>query len=253
MHIDIIDSKDTISRGNYRKTPYSETNTCDFIRENGKKCENKLTPAYKEYEQGKWTGKWLCREHWRKNDYNKRPDNYNNNIKEMRPCRNKIIDLSDLSNITDQDLGHIGEEIGCRTLKIKNRNIEEDNYGGNQYTEGHSDTLKHMIYGFIEIKTATFDPNRFGTTKGAWGASLGMGRECDNILVICMDENRNRVKRTYMIPFIEVFGQTNITINVNGTRYEKFRIDEKPYDETWQNMKKERYLNLNSTRRNYRK
>ena len=165
----------------------------------------------------------------------------------MRHCRNKIIDLSDFSNLTDPDIGRIGEEIGCRTLKVDNRNVKEDNYGGNQFIGGHPDTMRHEMYGYIEIKISTFNPNRFRTTEGAWSVALDICyQECDNVLIICMDENQpwDNVKRAYMIPCRELIGQMGMTINPRGDKYEKFKTGDKPYNDTWHNMKKERYLNL---------
>ncbi len=40
-----------------------------------------------------------------------------------------------------------------------------------------------------------------------------------------------------MIPILELFGLRYLSIALNGTKYEKFRIDKNPYNETWQRMK----------------
>lgn len=59
---------------------YNRTNTCDNIKEDGKKCENKLIlgRAHRDYDdKGNWTGKWLCHNCYMKNS-NAKPDSYNN-------------------------------------------------------------------------------------------------------------------------------------------------------------------------------
>ena len=158
----------------------------------------------------------------------------------MRPCRTKIIDLNDFINLTNKQIGSIGEEIGCRTLNIKNRNIVDNNF------ETTSDTVRHEIFGYIEIKISTYNK-----TYMLWGASVRRNQEFDNLLVLCMDNKEpwENVERAYMVPYKAIIDNDNhsqyrVTITINGWRFKKFEIDEKPYDLVWQNMKKERYLKL---------
>lgn len=51
------EQKDSAVFGHRRK-PYNKTGTCDYIKEDGKRCGKKLEPkkACKEYRNGVWTG-----------------------------------------------------------------------------------------------------------------------------------------------------------------------------------------------------
>lgn len=252
---------------------YNETNTCNHINEDGKKCENKLVPGktYREYDiYGKWTGKYICPSHRYEvfKNYQKEtkkvyyceicgkelkhiygkyfdkklckncnerydPNSCTNIRKQMSQCR-KIIDIDNFENLSTQQLGRIGEEIVCITVNAINRNVYDNNF------RSETDTLKHDKYGIIQIRCTTLNSEK------KW--NFEVGGIYDNLIILCMDEFLpwNNVERVYIIPSntIEIYGKMRIGISRNSPSrfYEKNRVDEKPYNDTWQNIKKKRYL-----------
>lgn len=130
-----------------------------------------------------------------------------------------------LSDIFDGDITwFIGECVVCKTINVKNRNIEENNFWSK------TDTLKHQIYGYIEIKTV-------GLNEGKWQATIGR-HEFDSLIILCMDKGNKKVKRVYIISDIKglngisLYENTRLTIS----KWEEFRIDEKLYDDNYQNL-----------------
>lgn len=120
----------------------------------------------------------------------------------------------------------IGQWIGGKTLGLKDLNIEKNNF------REPIDLSTHSIYGSIDVKIATYnhinDQWRFG----------GIRHNFDNLLALCMDryELWRDVDCVYMIP-IAYISVENITITKNlsprRSKWEKFRIDEKPYNDTY--------------------
>lgn len=142
--------------------------------------------------------------------------------KSKSKLRNGIFTLSD---IFDGDITwFIGECVVCKTVNVKNRNIEENNFWSK------TDTLKHQIYGYIEIKTV-------GLNEGKWQATIGR-HEFDSLIILCMDKGNKKVKRVYIISDIKglngisLYENTRLTIS----KWEEFRIDEKLYDDNYQNL-----------------
>lgn len=151
----------------------------------------------------------------------------------------KPIDLDSIKDLNERQKGLAIEHMVCRTINIANRNIEEDNFNAK------TDTLQHYVYGYIEIKCSSLNIRmREYRICEEWNFGT-RNTEFDTLIIICMDKYWNCVERVYIIPCDDV-GVVGITIykytKYMVSKWEKFRVDEKPFDETWQIMKKERYI-----------
>lgn len=181
---------------------------------------NGLTPIWRGHRCSKdnCTG-YLC-----DNCHSKFGDSKDNTIKNMRQFRTGMLDPS-----SAQGKGFIGARIIAKTLGLDDCNIKTNNF--NFYI----DLSKHSVYGYIEVKTATF--SRIDKT---WNFNTNREQDYDTLVLICMDENWNDIERIYAIPWEYSIKRKHITIYENPSRYcwyEKFRIDEKLYNDIFHNMK----------------
>lgn len=191
---------------------------------------------FKEYRNGNWDGKsYICKFCY---DLNKRkdPNSWYNIVKQIVTNRyKKIIDISDFNNLDNQQKGLLIEILVCRTIKAINRNIREDNF------KSKTDTLYHNIYGWIEIKGSSFHNDR-----NRWIFVKLLGRKFDNLIAVCMDSEQpwTKVERVYIIPLEQLYEKDSIRIYSDYSEFENFRVDEKLYNNTWQEMLKERYITV---------
>lgn len=209
------------------KVYYNRTNTCDNLKEDGKKCECKLMPGntLREYENEKWTGRWLCRSCWQKNDYNKRMDSHVNIIKSLSDRRTNNLDPE-----SPQAKGDISEAVTCATRGVKNLNIENDNFNS------PIDHSRDTEYGIIQSKGAIYN-----TLNRDWRIDVENEREkeFDNLIAYCMSKDMKNVERVYIFPKKEVIKRSSIHVYKTPSRstwYEKYRVDEKPYNDAYHNL-----------------
>lgn len=183
-----------------------------YIRPSGYPC------WFMDYnDKGDWTGKYVCHKCYHRYDNN----STDNLIKSMRKCRNKGI-----SKYSNTGKGFIGEQIVANVRGLKNCNIEKDDFN-------FKFDLHDPEYGRVQVKTHVL--NREG-----WSFSNIKLENYDTIILLCMDEYRKNIERVYIIPSVCVVGPTGITIvkyPSRGFRYEKFRVDERPYNDSYHSMK----------------
>lgn len=105
------------------------------------------------------------------------------------------------------------------------------------------DDIKNRIadpeYGIIKpkIKTSFF---------GDYTISIGKDRHFDTLLIIGLNRTKKIVAKVYAIPRLQLGEKSSISILKNG-KYEKFRIDEKPYNEAFQKISENRKRSLTET------
>lgn len=202
----------------------------DMYRFKGRKCckcgDDLSDPSRDHHgvkyfdEKEDWDGKsWICNSCYMK-DYNK--------------DRNDNADwrTGNLSRYSPSGKGFIGAQIIARTLGIDDCNIIMDNF--NFYI----DLGKHSEYGYIEVKTATLD-----IECGEWTFALKLWKQFDTLILICMDQYEpwKNVKKVYAIPYEHVMNNKGITITDITSKYsrlkwESFKIDEKPFNDTYHKM-----------------
>ncbi len=149
------------------------------------------------------------------------PNSQKNITKTMRDCR-----LGILGKYVSQGKAAISQWIVAKTLGIKDMNIENNNF------REHVDLSKHIIFGMIDVKSATFS-----TTYDWWSISslIKIDENADNIVIVCMDKFWENVERVYIIP-INIIKYKSMTIVKQGGWYEEFRVGEKPYNDTYHSV-----------------
>ena len=181
----------------------------------------KICKGYREYDKkGNWTGRWLCINCWQKFD----PNSPNNIRKSLAGRRTGNIDPNSSSG-----KGDIFEQIVCKARGVKNLNYENDNF---------NEPLDHSRdpeLGIIQTKGAIYN-----SINGVWknnGFGIEHKKEFDYIIFLCMDAYMKNIERAYHFPKKEVKKRTGITITKNPSRggqwYEKYRVDEKPYNDAY--------------------
>lgn len=174
---------------------------------------------------GSWDEKsYICEICYDK-EHRKLPDSNANLIKSMRQFRN-----NELSKDCSSGKAFIGEQIWRKARGVDNCNIKMDNFA---YKYDHSPDSE---YGITNTKTASLSHHQ-GTIE-VWRFSPN--GKYDHAVLFCMSKNWKDVERTYIIPESEMKKGTSITITKNPSRgvpwYEKYRVDEKPYNDAYHNM-----------------
>lgn len=195
-------------------------------------CKNNATCRH--IYDGKWDGKsFLCNscygKIYRENniDIVKR---HNDELSKVSSWKN-----GELDPYTSSGKGYIVEQFTCKTLDIDNLNVKDNTF------RAKYDAINHLKYGNIQIKGASYN-----TTEMTWNRTIGesgLGQEFDTLILVCTDRYMpwKNVKRVYAIPEIEVYGKRSVTIYKNpspsiGSKWEEFRIDEKPFNMVYHNI-----------------
>jgi hypothetical protein len=164
-----------------------------------------------------WTGNYYC-------------DSCHHKLK--RKCRNKEIEKD-----SRKGKGFIIEQVIAKTLGINNCNIELDDF--NAIFDLY-DPLK-----FKEIQVRSAKPSiRKATWNGkvyeydVWHFGLDIP-EFDTFMLACMSKDYKNIERMYAIPENKIPLAAGLTIYKepkNYAWYEEYRIDEKPYNDTYHSM-----------------
>lgn len=128
--------------------------------------------------------------------------------------------------------GCIGVQIVGNTFGVEDLNIKMDRF--NYYID--LSKISKYGYGYSEVKTATFN-----VTNGVWKFNTEKEQEYDTLFLVCMDCNElwENVERIYAIPWEYAVKVSGISITKNPSRiglYEKFRIDEKPFNDNYHDI-----------------
>lgn len=214
-HININEIENEIEnkKKEYLKKKIEERKCC--------KCgEDKSNWSWYKYrnEKGIWDRKsYLCHTCGVYEDYNK-------NIKSIADWR-----TGQLSRYSSHGKGFIGVQIIAKTIGVEDCNIKTNNFCF------YVDLSMHNKYGKSEVKTSTFH-----VRDNRWVFGGIKPENSDTIFLVCMDDNDpwNNVIRIYIIPS-KYIDTNSIGISKDSFRsawHDKYRVDEKPYDETYQNM-----------------
>jgi len=130
--------------------------------------------------------------------------------------RKDEIYIRDFNSLTKNEIGLIIEVVVCKTLMVKHRNIESNNF-----RSGGADTLRHPMYGYIEVKSSSFDIER-----NLWHNAIE-NENFDTLMFVCMDMYNpwKNIERFYTIPYSELSNQVSISISKNGKKWERFRTE----------------------------
>lgn len=139
--------------------------------------------------------------------------------------------------------GFATEMTVAKVRNLKNCNLELDNFNAK------FDLSIDPEYGKPQVKGPTL-------IAGMWHAVMGIRHNFDHLWIVCMDKKREHVKRVYIIPKLELINYTHIDIYEDWSRVkggskfewiEKYRVDEKPYDDAYHDLKLD---NCNVLRKN---
>lgn len=153
--------------------------------------------------------------------------------------RKSIIDFNtgNLDKNSSSGKGIIGEVVVAKVRNIDILSIKFNNF------TLILDLSFDKEYGNIQVKIRMWRLKRKGNWKcGAW-SSIGfdVAYDFDTLFVICISKDGNNIDRIYAIPRDELSGITGITIYENtspsrGSKWEKFRIGEKIYNENYHSI-----------------
>ena len=153
------------------------------------------------------------------------PNSYNNIMKVSTKSRNK-----ELSKNSTKGKSFRTEQAILKTLGLENCNIEKNNFS--YKCDGNSDD-----FGMIQIKSSALEFGD-GFKYYEWKFDKIKLENCNTVFLVCMDKNYKNILRVYKISsehihieYIRINPHTEIKWNWND-----FRIDEKPYNDTYHNM-----------------
>lgn len=150
--------------------------------------------------------------------------NWKEDNKKYKPgaCRS-----GDLDRYSPQGKGFIGAQIVAITLGLDDCNIIMDNFCF------YVDLSRHSKYGYVEVKTSTFLVER-----KYWKCANVNALKFDTLIFVCMDQYEpwKNVLRIYAIPSNVLMNQGTVSIGANGSKWDKFIIDEKQFNSTYHKM-----------------
>lgn len=173
---------------------YNETNTCDNIKEDGKKCEEKLVPhtnAFRERDkEGKETGRWLCNKCSCK-QRSKLPNSNNNIMKSLRNTRINTLDPN-----SSKAIGDLFQELTCiwrstiSIVPIEDLNKKLDNYNT------PIDHSWDSELGIIQTKGRIINTNN----RWVFDTRTEYYKKFDHTICYCTDRNMKIIERMYIFP-----------------------------------------------------
>lgn len=96
------------------------------------------------------------------------------------------------------------------------------------------DIIKDPEYGIIKTRFRT-------SYYGDYKVPIGEYKGFDTLIVICLNRDKQIIEKAFAIPEKELGEKRFITILKTGHTYQKFKIDEKPYNKIYNYMKTEKY------------
>ncbi len=155
-------------------------------------------------------------------------------IKERSPdCKNRQFRITH-----SYGKGIIGEAVVMDVRKIKNYNIEVNNFCAK------FDLFGDPEYDVIQVKTKI-------PFYGDWTTNFGEEHNFNTLFFLCMNENRKVIERIYIIPEKELCDITGVSVKYNGkSKWEKFRLNDiELYNDAYQSLieylKDKKFFNFN--------
>lgn len=212
---------------NYKKKPTKrskcEGRKCCICGSNNTYIYNGIS-RWRKYrdEEGNWYKTlWLCHTCYNRIQYHM-PGTYSNIKKSLAKCR-----IGELSLEDDLLLGLIGEAVVANVRKLKVISIEINSLNSRY------DLSPDPEYNIIQSKLRS-------SCNGQYSINI-IGRDFDTLFVLCTDDDMNDIIKVLAIPegYIDGTGLTIMErqpIKTEYMKYEKFRIDEKPYNEAYYSL-----------------
>lgn len=139
-------------------------------------------------------------------------------------------DFKDFFGVSGRKKDYIVELIVAKTRGLKNCSVQIID------SIPKFDLLIDPEYGIIKvlIRASYYDEYK---------VSIGE-RGFDTLFVVGINRDKKVIENVYAIPEKELTGKKYITLTKTGPTYQKFKIDEKPYIQTYNNIIKGKYSML---------
>lgn len=171
---------------------------------------------------------WLCNKCWNKY-YQKNDINSQHNLmKTLRNWRTGELDID-----SDSGKGFIVEAIVAKVRKLDVFCISQDNF------KTEFDLSIDIEYGRPQVKGPSLIGRRWHTYISTYNF--------DHIWIVCMNRNRERVLRVYIIPELYLCDENSINIYEDWSKLrqkskfewvERFRVNSEPYDNMYKDFMK---------------
>lgn len=214
-------------RQKYRNDKFKKR-VCCTCGSKGTYINNNGTPVWNTYidKDGNWDRKsYTCKECHRKEILEIErfdPDSHYNFMKSNAKYRVKGFDIDN-----SRDRFIIFEAVVCKVLGADNLNIDMDNFNL------HID-VKDERYRMIDVKWESPDD------EDDWGFHTRRKWDCDHYFCIGVDENWENVEVVMIVPnegwITEISQITIARYPRNTSKYDKFKVDPKPYNDAYHNI-----------------
>lgn len=213
---------------------YNDTNICDICREEHRITENSVLchgNALRETnENGKITGRWLCRSCYNTN-YNNRLDSINSIVKSLRNHR-----IGNLDPNSNQAKGDKFQELACELYEWEDLNKKYDNYRMPIDCYDPNTRSYHQVKGSFYNNVEKYWNNGWSDRE--------YGKEFVSLVFFCVSKDGKRIEMIYRFPKEYIENRRSITIRINSswTWYEKYRVTDeeelKRANEIWNRINK---------------
>jgi hypothetical protein len=137
-------------------------------------------------------------------------------------------DFQDFFNCAGRKKDYMGDLIIIKTRGIKNCRLQIID------SIPQFDLFTDQEYGIIKVmfRTAYHEDYKI---------IIGTERNFDTLFIIGLSREKKIIERVFAIPKKELDNIKNITITKNSPKYLRFKIDEKPYIQIYEKIKKGEY------------
>lgn len=197
-------------------------------------CGSKDTSIYKgKYrwirdrdDKENWTGKYICFNCYGKNRQKNDPNSQQNIIKSIRNPR-----IGNIKKDSEQGMVIIIQAVVAKVNGIEDLNIKTNNY--NYHVDMYKD-----IYGRINVEYSSFRyPYYNGWIFNSRRTNVIKNENYDTYILLCLGIGKINIQRVYIIPNIGKIKELWIIgINVNGSEYDIYRVDQNSYNDVFQNI-----------------
>ena len=136
-------------------------------------------------------------------------------------------DFKEFFNSTGRKKGYIGDLMTIKARNLKNCTLRINRSIG-------FNTIQDPEYGIIRTRFRT-------SYYGEYKLAIGDIRDFDTLFILGINKDKQIIETAYAIPEKALEGKKFITINTKTGIYQKFRIDEKPYNKIYNYMKTGNY------------
>lgn len=169
-----------------------------------------------------WTGEYICNKCY-SIEYQKRTNSQRSLMKDMTKSR-----IGELYKYNGLGIGLIGEAVIAKIRGLDIISIKTDKFNAK------FDFSRDPKYGIIQAKIRNMQESLGSQIYEFWTLHIS-NYDFDYLFVLCISFDMKNIERLYIIPRNEI-GIMSISIYRNDSKWEKFRVDEKLYDDMYQNL-----------------